>query len=161
MLPILTEYTRYTKTPYCSQNYWIFGIFPSSGILGTRKLENTTFRKLQWLRLALSKGSNWIDVFSPHLRMEADPVSETPYFLVPRIPDDEKSPKPQEFWVWYTIVRTLYNLPYSSLICDLPVLHSFAFMQHVNARHFVIVVTRHCDGSRDQSCYCVLLMYTC
>jgi hypothetical protein len=57
---------------YSTQNYWVFGLFPSSGIL-----ENTTFRKLdlfpfsgegggedtysvepQLLRLALSKGPN-------------------------------------------------------------------------------------------------------
>jgi hypothetical protein len=65
---------------YNTQNYWVFYLFPSSGIL-----ENTTFRKLdlfpssgegggrrhllswapekelisvQWLRLALSKGPN-------------------------------------------------------------------------------------------------------
>jgi hypothetical protein len=59
-----------------TQNYWVFGLFPSSGIL-----ENTTFRKLdpqvkvgektptqlvQCLRLALS-----------HLRIETHPVSET------------------------------------------------------------------------------------
>jgi hypothetical protein len=29
----------------------------------------------------------------PHLRKETDPVSETSCFLVPRIPDDGKSPK--------------------------------------------------------------------
>jgi hypothetical protein len=37
-----------------------------------------------------------IEVFPPtHLRMETDPVSETLCFLVPRIPDDGKSPKTQ------------------------------------------------------------------
>jgi hypothetical protein len=41
------------------QIFWVFGLFPSSGIL-----ENTTFQKLdlfpldQWLRSALSKGPN-------------------------------------------------------------------------------------------------------
>jgi hypothetical protein len=59
---------------YNTQNYWVFGLFSSSGIL-----ENTTFRKLdlflssgesggegvQWLRLALSKGPSWVGVFSP------------------------------------------------------------------------------------------------
>jgi hypothetical protein len=49
---------------YHIQNYWLFLLFPSSGILGTRK----------------------------HDVSERDPVSET-CFLVPRIPDDGKSPK--------------------------------------------------------------------
>jgi hypothetical protein len=87
-----------------TQNLWAFGLFPLSGIL-----ENTTFRKLDlfpssgegggedtysvgplrksWsqsisitgLRLAHSKGPNWVGVFSPHLhlRTKTDPVSET------------------------------------------------------------------------------------
>jgi hypothetical protein len=76
------------------------------------KLENTTFRKLDLfpssddgggktptqlgpLRLALSKGPNWVGVFSSHLRTETDPVFETLCFLVSRIPDDGKSPKTQ------------------------------------------------------------------
>jgi hypothetical protein len=36
---------------------------------------------VQWLRLALSKGPNWVSVFSPlHLRTETDPVFETSCF---------------------------------------------------------------------------------
>jgi hypothetical protein len=50
---------------YHVQNYWGFGIFPSSGILGTRK----------------------------HDVSETGSVSETLCFLVPRIPDDGKSKK--------------------------------------------------------------------
>jgi hypothetical protein len=48
---------------YITKNYWVFGLFPLSGIL-----ENTTFRKLDLfpssgegggeLRLAVSKGLN-------------------------------------------------------------------------------------------------------
>jgi hypothetical protein len=35
-------------------------------------------RKVKWLRLALSKGPNWVGVFSPlRLRTVRDPVSET------------------------------------------------------------------------------------
>jgi hypothetical protein len=50
---------------------------------------------VQWLRSALSKGPNWVGVFSPlHLRMETDPVSETSCFLFSSIPDDEKVQKP-------------------------------------------------------------------
>jgi hypothetical protein len=55
---------------FSAQNYWEFGLWPSSGIL-----KNTTFRELnlfpssgeEWLRLALSKGPNLL-----HLRMETD-----------------------------------------------------------------------------------------
>jgi hypothetical protein len=43
--------------------------------------------QVQRLRLALSKGPN--KVFpTPHLRTETDPVSETLFSLVFRIPDD-------------------------------------------------------------------------
>jgi hypothetical protein len=45
---------------------------------------------VQWLRLTLSKGSNWVGVFTPHLRQETDSVSETSCFLFSRIPGDEK-----------------------------------------------------------------------
>jgi hypothetical protein len=118
-----------------TQNYWVFGLFQSSGILVNRKydvsetgsvsvlrwrgrkhlLSWVTWKELisitgqqwlnscvnltegvQWLRLALSKGSNWVGVFSPlHLRTETDPVSETSCFLFSTIPDDERSPKIQ------------------------------------------------------------------
>jgi hypothetical protein len=50
---------------------------------------------VQWLRVALSKGPNWVGVFLPHLRTETDPVSETSCFLFSRIPDDGKSPETQ------------------------------------------------------------------
>jgi hypothetical protein len=49
----------------------------------------------QWLRLALSKGPNWVGVFLSHLKTETDPVSETSCPLLPKIPEDGKSPKPQ------------------------------------------------------------------
>jgi hypothetical protein len=51
---------------YNTQNYWVFGLFPSFG---------------QWLRLALSKGPNRVGV-SLHLRTETDPVSETSCFFL-------------------------------------------------------------------------------
>jgi hypothetical protein len=50
---------------------------------------------VQSLRLVLSKGPNWVDVFLPHLRTEKCPVSETLGFLVYRIPDDGQSPNTQ------------------------------------------------------------------
>jgi hypothetical protein len=49
------------------QNYWLFGLFPSSGILGTRK----------------------------HDVSETDPLSETSGVIVSRIPDEGKIPKTQ------------------------------------------------------------------
>jgi hypothetical protein len=53
---------------------------------------------------------------APHLRREIDPDSETLCFLVSRIPDDRRSPKIQQFWVLYTIVRSLQNLIVSCFI---------------------------------------------
>jgi hypothetical protein len=58
---------------YHTQNYWVFGLFPSSRILGTRK----------------------------HDVSETDPVSETSCFLVPRIPDDGKIQKPSNYESFY------------------------------------------------------------
>jgi hypothetical protein len=60
------------------QNYWVFGICPSSGILETRKHSVSE---------TVSGPS-----FS-HLRTETDPVSETLCYLVSRIPDDGQIPK--------------------------------------------------------------------
>jgi hypothetical protein len=45
---------------------------------------------VQWLSLALSKGPNWAGILPPHLRTEADPVSETLCSLVFRIPEVQK-----------------------------------------------------------------------
>jgi hypothetical protein len=53
---------------YHTQNYWVFGLFPSSSILGTRE----------------------------HDVYETDPVSETSCSIVHRILDDGKSPKTQQ-----------------------------------------------------------------
>jgi hypothetical protein len=98
---------------YNTQNYWVFGLCPSSGILETRKhsiSETGSVSVLRWggktptllgpleranlkQSLALSKGPNRVGVFPPHLRTETDPVSETLCFLVSRRPDDEQSPK--------------------------------------------------------------------
>jgi hypothetical protein len=52
---------------YNTQNYWVFGLFPSSVILETRK----------------------------HDVSETQPVTQPTFFLVSRIPDDGKSPKTQ------------------------------------------------------------------
>jgi hypothetical protein len=44
--------------------------------------------------LALSRGPNWIGVFSPHLRTETDPASETSCIIFSKILDDGKIQKP-------------------------------------------------------------------
>jgi hypothetical protein len=113
---------------YNSQNCWVFGLFPSCGILQTREHngfgnwicflpqvrgEDTysvgTIRKgeLQGSvtnpRLALPKGPDKVGVFSPpHLRKETDPLSETLCSVVSRIPDDGKSPNKSVSGQWNT-----------------------------------------------------------
>jgi hypothetical protein len=55
------------------QNYWVSGLFPSSGILNIREhniLKIGYVSILRQLRLTLSKGLNTVDVSSPHLRTE-------------------------------------------------------------------------------------------
>jgi hypothetical protein len=70
---------------YRTQNYCVFGFFPSSGILGTTKHDVSE--------------TGYVFVFrfgGRHLlRTETDPASETLCFLVFRIPDDGKSLKTQ------------------------------------------------------------------
>jgi hypothetical protein len=48
----------------CSQNYWAFGLFQSSSILENREHDisetGSVSVLLQWLRLAFSKGPNWV-----------------------------------------------------------------------------------------------------
>jgi hypothetical protein len=58
-------FQRVLMMVYHIHNYWGFGLFPMSGILGTRK----------------------------HDVSETGSVSETSYFLVPTIPDDVKVQK--------------------------------------------------------------------
>jgi hypothetical protein len=61
---------------YNTQTYWIFGLFPSSGIQENRKHDVSETGSVsilrwggrhsvmpQWLRLARFKGSNWVGVF--------------------------------------------------------------------------------------------------
>jgi hypothetical protein len=91
-----------------TENYWAFGLCPSSDILETREhnvLETGSLSVLRRggktptllgpLERAISKGRNRVGVFPPRLRTETDPVSETLCFLVFRISDDERSPKTQ------------------------------------------------------------------
>jgi hypothetical protein len=72
---------------YNTQNYWVFGLFPSSGILETRKhdVSETGHCFRPQVRCLLPT----------HLRTETDPVSKTSCSLASRIPDDGKSPKTQ------------------------------------------------------------------
>jgi hypothetical protein len=62
---------------YNTQNYWVFGFFPSSGIL-----DNTTFRKLDLFPSSDEGGGEDTYSVEPlHLRTETDPASETLYSL--------------------------------------------------------------------------------
>jgi hypothetical protein len=93
-----------------TQNYRISGLWPSFGILNTRKhdgSETGSVSALRWgegkthtllgpLERANLKGPNRVGVFpSPHLRTETDLVFETLCFLVFRILDDGQSPQTQ------------------------------------------------------------------
>jgi hypothetical protein len=83
---------------YKTQNYWVFGLFPSLGIL---ELENTTFRKLDLFPFSGVWGKKTRTQLGPLERanlsnwITGPVISETSCFLVPKIPDDEKSPKTQ------------------------------------------------------------------
>jgi hypothetical protein len=67
---------------YNTQNYWVFGLVNHPSLV-------------QWLRLALSKGHNWVGFFSPlHLRTETDLVSETSFFYSSEYRTMEKVQKP-------------------------------------------------------------------
>jgi hypothetical protein len=69
------------------QCWELFGLFWTLSIVWyiEDKNHNVTFRRLdlspflvQWLRLALSNGPNWVGLSCPiHLRTDTDPVSET------------------------------------------------------------------------------------
>jgi hypothetical protein len=79
---------------YHIRNYWVFGHFPLSSILETRKHDVSETGAME---LPLSKGLNLSRCLPrpPHLKTETDPVSETSCSLVPTISDDGKSPKTQ------------------------------------------------------------------
>jgi hypothetical protein len=68
------------------QNYWVFGLWPSSGVLDI--LENTTLRKLD---LFPSSGEGE-DMYSVGKQIQ---FSKRFCFLVSGIPDDGQSPKTQ------------------------------------------------------------------
>jgi hypothetical protein len=67
---------------YNTQNYWVFGLCPRSGILENIKHEVSETGSVSVFRCE-SK--------TPHLRTEKDAVSETSCFLFSTIPDDGKS----------------------------------------------------------------------
>jgi hypothetical protein len=100
-----------------TQNYWIAGLCPSSGILNTRKHNVSETGSVSVVRSgeggtyfvgSLERGNlnHWsrdpAQEISPSLDMktERDPVSETLCFLVFRIPDDDTVPKPSNSG-WY------------------------------------------------------------
>jgi hypothetical protein len=77
---------------YHTQNYWVFGLCPSSGTLGIIKHDVSETASVSVLRCMRGE-----DIYSfgslRHLRTETDTVSETSCFLIPRIPGDRKTPK--------------------------------------------------------------------
>jgi hypothetical protein len=101
--------SKETKRLVIPRNYWVFGLFPSSGVFGSR---NTTFRKLDLfpssgegggedtLSQSLSKVTNWLGVFSPvHLRTETDPVSKRRVSTPKNTGRWKKSRNPVILWV--------------------------------------------------------------
>jgi hypothetical protein len=82
---------------YNTQNYWVSGLCPSSGILNARKHISET-GSVSVLRseppIVLYFPSMYASPF-PHLRTETDPVSEALCFLVFRIPRNGSSPETQ------------------------------------------------------------------
>jgi hypothetical protein len=83
------------------QKYSVFGLFPSSGILGARKHDVSETGSVSVLRCAGKTPAQLgllerdiVGVLPPHLRTKTDPVPETSCFLVSRIPDDGKVQKP-------------------------------------------------------------------
>jgi hypothetical protein len=81
---------------YNTQNYWVFGVCPSPGILKTRKRNVSETGSISMLR----RGGKTPTQLAPleranlfHLKAETDQVSEMLCFLVSRILDDGRSPK--------------------------------------------------------------------
>jgi hypothetical protein len=63
---------------YNTQNYWVFGLFPSSGIVGTRKHDVSETRFISVLRC----GSQMSWCLPPiHMRTKTRPVPETSFFF--------------------------------------------------------------------------------
>jgi hypothetical protein len=78
---------------FSTQNYWVFGLYPSSGILETRKYDVSETGSVSVLRW---RGEKTPTQLGPLEReTEIDPVSEMTSFLVSRIPDDGEGPKTQ------------------------------------------------------------------
>jgi hypothetical protein len=105
-----------------TQNYWAFGLFPSSGILEARKQNVSETGSVSVLRtggggetppLLGSLESDWGQHIQqsrclphPHQRTETDQVSETLSFVASRIPDDGQKRENQAiltFWGSYYI----------------------------------------------------------
>jgi hypothetical protein len=73
---------------YHTKNYWFCGLFPSSGILGTKT----------------------------HDVSETDTVSETSSFLAHRIPDYGKPQKPSNSGLIYRFADNIVLVPFIRLI---------------------------------------------
>jgi hypothetical protein len=71
---------------YRTQNYWVFGLFPLSGILGTRKHDVSETGSVSVFRCG-EKDSTQLGSFDrANLNhWTSDPVTEMSCFVVPRI----------------------------------------------------------------------------
>jgi hypothetical protein len=92
--PVLLSSDVCWQTFCCNtQNYWAFGLNPSSGIVETRKhnvseTASVSALRFEWLKLALSNVSNRVGVFSPPSPEDGKIQSPKRCFLDSRIPDD-------------------------------------------------------------------------
>jgi hypothetical protein len=102
-----TEFTEF---------FWTFSIVLYSK--KTRRFGNCICFRPQWLRLALSKGPNWVSVFSPPSPEDGNRSSFRNVVFF-GIQDVGKSPeKFCEFCTTYTIVRILSSLFVILFACD-------------------------------------------
>jgi hypothetical protein len=113
------SYIDKQKKIVCQSSVVLTVIILINGILETRKRnvsETGSVSVLRWgggktpTQLGPLERANLLSLgqcLPHHLRTETDPVTETLCFVVSRILDDGKSPKTQQFWVLYTIVRSL------------------------------------------------------
>jgi hypothetical protein len=113
LLPYGRILIRRKNCRYFTQKNWVSGLFSivgyskeykhdvseieSSSVLRWSRGEDTTLlgplELIQWLRLGLSKGLNWVGVFSPTSLEDGDRSFRNVMFLFLRVPDDGKKSK--------------------------------------------------------------------